>query len=138
MIGSAIATARRLAFVAWLAHYGLAVVPRSELDALRRIADREQERLARGGPWDQDRRLLWRDLRRAGMPVQFQEAGPEDYCPRCGTAAEQRTCIACGLSVWLVDCEHMLQPPIAWGTACGDDATELYCIACATGWERYR
>jgi len=137
-VTGALSTARRLAHDAWLASQGLAVVSRSELDALRRIADRERQRLAQSGPWDLERRLLWQDLLRAGMPVEWLEAGPDDYCATCGTAAEQRTCIGCGLAVWLVDCPHLLPAPIAWGLADGSDATELYCIACATGWEQYR
>ena len=138
MIGSAIATARRLAHDAWLARQGLAVVSRSELAALRRIADRERKRLAQTGPWDLDRRLLWHDLLRAGMPVEWQEAGPDDYCATCGTAAEERTCIGCGLSVWSIECPHVLQAAIARGLADGSDATELYCVICATAWEQYR
>jgi hypothetical protein len=134
----ALRTAQRLVHDAWLARAGLAIIPRSELAALQRIAERERERLARGGPWTLDARLLWKDLLRAGMPVEFGEAGPQDYCPTCGTAAEQRTCIACGVTVWTVECQHMLPPPIALGLADGSDAGEFYCVTCACAPEGFR
>ena len=35
-------------------------------------------------------------------------------CPRCGAAAEYRTCEVCGTSAWIIDCGHYSQPrPIA-------------------------
>jgi hypothetical protein len=124
-VTGALATARRLALGAWLARQGLALVPRSELATLRRIAERERQ--AKPRPW---RWRLWRDILRDGWPERFQFAEQDDCCPTCGTPARQRTCAACSLSEWVIPCQHMLPPTIALGLADGSDAGEFYCIAC--------
>lgn len=31
-------------------------------------------------------------------------------CPSCGELAVHRTCDCCGISAWIIDCEHYDQP----------------------------
>lgn len=130
----ALATARRLALGAWLARQGLALVPRSELEDLRRIAAADRQRLTGGRRREADHRLPWQTwLERcaAGRPAEFQWPDPDGFCGVCGTAARERVCVGCGLVLWTVDCQHMLPAPIALGTACGDDPDDLLCMFCA-------
>ncbi len=52
---------------------------------------------------------------------------PEPACPECGEPSRERTCRRCGISAYLIDCGHYLQPrPISSSTG------ETLCDAC---WE---
>jgi len=125
-VTGALATARRLALGAWLAGMGLALVPRSELEDLRRIADQARQ-ARRGGAWGRD---LWVDRLENGPPRQYQSAEPGDACGICGVPARLWTCSICTVADYVIPCEHMLPAPFAWGLADGSHADEMFCAAC--------
>ena len=57
----------------------------------------------------------------------------------CGAIAQRVECCRCGVTARITECGHLSQPrPIASGTACGNDATRIYCAACAITEDRVR